>query len=196
MKHLAAALLLVFSLIPLALAQDSSYLSANGSKAADTGGKSRLLHYSPEAMPIPVYVPTPGTDEGAAQTIKKAFEAWQQAAPDTVSFTFVDGPGEGVLEVHWQALPTGQVGTYHYVYHVDASGRYIYHATDITLDPSLDEGTLYRYALLEVGHALGLFGRSPYAGDAMSASPSGTVSARDAQTLKELYAVPSGTVLQ
>jgi predicted Zn-dependent protease len=54
---------------------------------------------------------------------------------------------------------------------------------------------LYRYALVQVGHALGLLGRSSFEDDAMSQSPSGVISERDKATLRALYAVPSGTPL-
>jgi len=44
-----------------------------------------------------------------------------------------------------------------------------------------DDGRVgsYRYALLQAGHAIGLLGRSPFVGDAMSAVPSGQITGRD-----------------
>ena len=177
-----------------ALAQDS-YLSANGSQREVTD-QPRLLHYLSGDMPVQVYIATPqdlGT-EALRGSVQAAFLAWQQAAPDTVQFDFVNSPGEDVLEVRFDPAQTG-VGTYRYSYAVLPDGQWRFQATSITLNPTWEAATLYRYALVQVGHALGLLGRSPFEGDAMSTTPSGVVTDRDAQTLNELYAIPSGTVL-
>lgn len=73
--------------------------------------------------------------------------------------------------------------------------QYRFRATAIGLDPRASPEELERYALLQIGHALGLLGRSPFIGDAMSLSPSGVITPRDVATLRALYAVPSGTVV-
>jgi predicted Zn-dependent protease len=99
------------------------------------------------------------------------------------------------LQVTWQSLEGGRIGSYRYRYVVLPDGQYRFLATDIILDARLDAQTLYRYALVQVGHAVGLLGRSPFEGDAMSWQASGIISERDIATLRALYAIPSGTVL-
>jgi predicted Zn-dependent protease len=186
------ALILAVLSLTISLAQES-YLSDQASNPETTDGVARLLHYLPEDMPIRVFIPE--TLDGKHETVKRAFEAWQEAVPELISFEFVENALEDALLVTWQELETGKIGSYQYTYNVDSDGQYRFRATDVFLDSSLDDDTLYRYALVQVGHALGLLGRSPFEGDAMSQSPSDMISERDKATLRALYAVPSGTPL-
>lgn len=174
----------------------NSYLSANRSQVEVTE-LPRLLHYLPEDMPIKVFIPTPEgvAAESLQDSVEAAFLAWQQAVPDTVQIQFVAVPADDVLTVNFDPAQNG-VGSYRYRYEVQADGQWRFRATTIFLNPTWDTAILYRYALVQVGHALGLLGRSPFEGDAMSMSPSGVISDRDVQTLQELYATPSGTVLR
>lgn len=176
------------------LAQDS-YLSDQASKPETTDGVARLLHYLPEDMPISVAIPEPTAGSQKDDVVRRAFEAWQEAVPDLIQFEFPATPSEDAILVTWQTLETGKIGSYQYTYTVLPDGQYRFRATDVFLDPSLDDVTLYNYALVQVGHALGLLGRSPFEGDAMSQSPSGVITERDKATLRALYAVPSGTPL-
>jgi hypothetical protein len=185
-------IILVMFWLTVTLAQES-YLSDQASKPETTDGVARLLHYLPEDMPIRVFIPE--TAEGKHETVKRAFEAWQEAVPELIGFEFLESPSENALLVMWQELESGKIGSYQYTYSVDSDGQYRFRATDIFLDASLDDDTLYRYALVQVGHALGLLGRSSFEDDAMSQSPSGVISERDKATLRALYAVPSGTPL-
>ena len=191
---LVAALLA--SLATFAVAQDT-YVQYVASDPDSTNGEARLLHYVPDDVPVSVYIePVDRADENEVRDrIMAAFSAWQDAAPDLVGFRFVDVPTERTLRVGWQEFDDGRVGSYAYRYQVLPSGVYRFWTVEILLDPRHATDAMYRYALLEVGHALGLLGRSPFAGDAMSAVPSGQVTARDVATLRALYAVPSGTVL-
>ena len=180
------------------LAQTETYLSENGTNADTTRGESRLLRYDPEDFPVEVFVPRPAQVSGgeeAQETVRRAFRAWQEAAPDLVSFTFLEEPDEDALVVNWQPLE-GRAGSYRYRFSVQADGRYDYSATSVILDPTTELDALYRFAVLQVGHALGLFGRSPFEGDALSAIPSGEITVRDVATLRALYALPSGTILR
>jgi hypothetical protein len=177
-----------------ALAQDS-YLSDQASKPETTDGVARLLHYLPQDIPISVAIPEPSDGSPKHEVVRRAFEAWQAAAPDLIQFGFPDTPPEDSIFVSWQTLEIGKIGSYQYTFSVLSDGQYRFRATDIYLDPSLDDDTLYRYALVQVGHALGLLGRSSFEGDAMSQSPSGVITERDKATLRALYAVPSGTPL-
>ena len=197
-RYVALALLLGHILGTVAAAQTETYLSENGTNPETTRGESRLLHYQPEDFPVEVYIPPPSwldTEGQVQETVRRAFEAWAEAAPDIVSFEFVEGPGEVVLEVDWETLES-VAGSYRYSFSVGADGRYDYRATRVILDPMTEPEALYRFAVLQVGHVLGLFGRSPYEGDALAAVPSGEITERDVATLRALYALPSGTVLR
>lgn len=194
----ALALLCVLALAAMAVAQQSpqTYLADVGTNPSSTGGQSRLLHYLPQDMPIAVYVPPAPNGNGQAMrdAVVRAVKAWQQAAPDVLHFVVVGAPSADAITVTWQQLQ-GKVASYRYAYSIDAQNLYRYHATEVILDPRFQPPEVYRYALLAFGQAVGLLGRSPYAGDALSATPSGTISMRDVATLRALYAVPSGTVL-
>ena len=191
---MVAALLLALS--ALAIAQET-YLQYVASDPDSTNGEARLLHYLPDDVPVSVVIePVDRPDEAEVRDrIIAAFSAWQDAAPELVGFRFVDVPTERTLRVRWQEFDDGRVGSYAYRFQVLSSGVYRFWTVEILLDPRHDSDAMYRYALLEVGHALGLLGRSPFPGDAMSAVPSGQITARDVATLRALYAVPSGTVL-
>jgi hypothetical protein len=196
MMRLTIGRVFVIGLLSFAavLAQDS-YLSDQASKPETTDGVARLLHYLPEDIPISVAIPEATGDSQKHDVVRRAFEAWQDAVPDLIQFEFSATPPVDAIIVSWQTLETGKIGSYQYTYSVLPDGQYRFRATDIYLDPSLDDDTLYRYALVQVGHALGLLGRSSFEGDAMSQSPSGVITERDKATLRALYAVPSGTPL-
>ena len=135
-------------------------------------------------------------DAARRDEVVRALNAWQEAVPDLIRFRTAETPEESALKVVWQDLPSDKVGSYRYTFSVLEGGIYRFRATEILLDPDTPPDDLYRYALLEIGHALGLLGRSPFEGDAMSAVPSGRVSERDVATLRALYALPSGIVLR
>ncbi len=178
-------------------AEPQTYLSEMGSAPDATGGRARLLHVLPEDMPLAVFVPEAQGNVSDAQrnAVIGAFRAWASAAPDLVSFMFVGKADAAAVAVTWQDLGGSKAGSYRYKTSTRADGQYRFVPTEVILDPSDSAAQLRNFALLEVGHALGLLGRSPYYGDAMSAVPSGTVTARDLSTLRALYALPSGTAL-
>ena len=192
------ALLIVLALVASAWAQQSpqTYLSDIASNPASTGGKARLLHYLSQDMPITVYVP-PGPDgngQAMRDAVIRAVKAWQQAAPDILHFVVVGQPSADAIVVRWQDL-SDKVASYRYAYSVTPQNQYRFHTTEVLLDPRFEPQSIYRYALLAFGQAVGMLGRSPYSGDALSATPSGAISKRDVATLRALYAVPSGTVV-
>ncbi len=192
------ALLFTFVALAVASAQQSppTYLSDIASDPSSTGGQARLLHYLSQDMPIAVYVtPAPEANGQAMRdAVLRAIKAWQQAAPDILNFVVVGQDTPDAITVTWQQL-TDKVASYRYGFTINAQNQYRFHATEVILDPRFQPDQVYRYALLAFGQAVGMIGRSPYSGDALSASPSGRISQRDVATLRALYAVPSGTVL-
>ena len=194
----ALALLFMFVALTAASAQQSpqTYLSAIASDPSSTGGQARLLHYLSQDMPIAVYVPPSPQGDGQAMraAVIRAIKAWQQAAPDVLNFVVVGQSTPDAITVTWRKL-TDKVASYRYAFSINAQNQYRFHTTEVILDPRFQPDEIYRYALLAFGQAVGMIGRSPYPGDALSASPSGHISQRDVATLRALYAVPSGTVL-
>jgi predicted Zn-dependent protease len=192
------ALLFAVLVLSAASAQENprTYLSDVASNPASTGGAARLLHYLSQDMPITVYVPPApgGNGQAMRDAVIRAVKAWQQAAPDILSFVVVGQDTPDAIAVRWQPL-VDKVASYRYAFTVDAQNQYRFHATEVLLDPRFEPSEIYRYALLAFGQAVGMIGRSPFAGDALSATPSGSISQRDVATLRALYAVPSGTVL-
>ena len=176
----------------------ATYLDEVASDSDATRGEARLLHYLEDDLPIEVHIEMPDRVDAAEvrDRVVAAFTAWQDAAPDVVGFRFVDEPTERTLRVGWQRFEDQRVGTYAYRYQVLPSGVWRFWTAEVLLDPRHELDAMYRYAVLEAGHALGLLGRSPFAGDAMSTVPSGQVTPRDVATLQALYDVPSGTVVR
>ena len=195
--RVAAAWLGACLMAGFATAQVPTYLAEVASDPSVTRDAARLLHYLPGDMPVLVHVPTPDGEGGSAKraAVLDALNAWEQAAGDLLSFLVVGEAGEGVLDVRWVALDD-RVGSYRYRFEVTDGKVYRFRATALLLDPRASASDLQRYALLQVGHAIGLLGRSPFIGDAMSAVPSGRVTQRDVATLRALYALPSGTELR
>lgn len=175
----------------------ATYLDEVASNPESTRGQARLLHYLPQDIPIEVHVEMPERIDAAEarDRVIAAFSAWQTAAPEVLAFRFVEEPTETTLRVQWREFEDGRVGSYAYRFHVLETGAYRFWTTDVYLDPRHGLDALGRYALLQAGHAVGLLGRSPFVGDAMSAVPSGQVTARDVATLRALYGLPSGTAV-
>lgn len=173
-----------------------TYLSDVASHPENSGGQARLLHYLSTDMPIAVYVPTPDVKngQGLRDAVVRALKAWQNAAPDVLQFVIVGEPGPDVTSVTWKHLES-VAASYRYSYTVTAQNQYRFHTTELLLDPRDGPDEIYRLALLVVGQGVGLLGRSPDSGDALSLTPSGAISERDVATLRALYNVPSGTVL-
>lgn len=186
--------ILCAALACVALAQPT-YLEHVASDPDTTRGQARLLHVLEEDLPVQVHVQRPDRVDAdlAVERVERAFSAWERAAPDVVSFEFVDEPGEDTLTVGWETFDDGRVGTYRYRFEVEESGRWRFRTVEVLLDPRHELDALFRYALLQAGHALGLLGRSPFPGDAMSTVPSGQITERDVATLRALYEIPSGT---
>lgn len=173
-----------------------TYLADVASHPQNTDGQPRLLHYLSSDMPIAVYVPPPDVKDGQAlrDAVVRAVKAWQNAAPDVLQFVIVGQPGAGTTTVTWQHLDS-VAASYRYAYSITSGSQYRFHATELLLDPRDSPEQIYRLALMVIGQGVGLLGRSPYSGDALSHEPSGTISPRDVATLRALYNVPSGTVL-
>lgn len=189
-------LMVVLCVFTLSLAQEAdTYLSDQASNPETTDGVARLLHYLSEDIPIRVFIPESEAGLQKDEVVRRAFEAWQDAVPDLIRFEFLTTPSDDAILVSWRTLESSKIGSYQYTYSVLPDGQYRFRATDIFLDAGLDDDTVYRYALVQVGHALGLLGRSPFEGDALGPSPSGVITERDKATLRALYAVPSGTPL-
>ena len=200
-----------FRLIPLALftatlaatADDEDYLRHASFEMA--GHEHVLLRWPERKMPLRVYLTVP--PEGLFpdprvmhDAVRRGILDWSDVAePGIPRFVFVDAIGDADIPIVWAEEPAGDwyiarcaylirpVRRHFDVDHIMVTGRWA--------DRIADPNDVYRMVLHEVGHALGIGGHSPKAGDIMFASIKGGaqgLSERDRNTLKALYARPIG----
>lgn len=166
-----------------------------------------LLHWSRRQMPLRVHLPIPPegfySDPIAVHdVVRDGVTDWADVVePGLPSFRFVDSPGEADIQIDWAfESPDPSWFVAHCVYaQTLISKRFGVDRILVTArwrgdEPSLE--TLYGTVLHEMGHALGLGGHSPEAGDVMYRSVKtetrATLSDRDRATLRALYARPNG----
>jgi predicted Zn-dependent protease len=136
--------------------------------------------------------------EAVLDAVRDGFSDWTNVAGEGVpSFTFVANARDADIPVVWETEPSGDWYIAHCAMDVNLRQRRFGVSRILVLaryhgDPH-DLETLYQTMLHEVGHALGL-GHSPYRDDIMYASVgvAKELSPRDRETLRKLYARPSG----
>jgi len=172
--------------------------------AYDVGFEHVLLRWQEERMPLRVYLPAPpprfvSDPEAVHDAVRDGITDWSDAAgPGVPSFRFVDDPGDADIPIVWDSEPTSDFIAY-CLYDVNAPQRR-FGVARILVTARRDGRevpleALYLTVLHEMGHALGLAGHSPEAGDVMyrTSSTSKGLTARDRETLRLLYSKPNGT---
>lgn len=155
----------------------------------------KIIRWNKNSMPLTVYIQdTKDLPEYYLDVVKSAYKAWERASEGLVRFDFVEGPEQADMKVYFKA---GNA--------VDAIGKHEFSVSGNTITNSVtvfmkadknghshDSKQLFSAALQEVGHSLGLTGRSQSIYDVMY--PVGIkfnteITPRDVKTLALLYSV-------
>ena len=146
-------------------------------------------------MPLQVYIEdNKSVPEYYREVVMSAYQAWQRASEGLVKFDFVEDAAQADMKCYFKTLESkDSIG----VHAFSVNGNKI---TDSTIvfnradkkGHSHDSKQLFSSALQEIGHSLGLTGRSPSIYDVMY--PIGTkfnteITPRDLKTLALLYSV-------
>ena len=168
------------------------------------GGERVGLRWRTEQWPLKVHLAPPPPEiatnpDAVFDAVRHGVTDWSGAAGEDVpGFTFIEDPGEADIPIVWEEAPSGHWYVAHCVYHLHPMQRRLgvtrilvtthWRGREVPLQP------LYQAVLHEMGHALGIRGHSPRPGDIMyeNVGTADGLSARDRETLRQLYARPNG----
>jgi predicted Zn-dependent protease len=171
------------------------------------GGESLLLRWPDGSMPLKVHLPRPPDGlfedpEAIHDSVRDGILDWTDVAgPGIPRFVFVDDKGAADIPIVWAAQPDGAWYIAFCAYEPNLTGRRL-DVSHILVTARWQDGRVadvhdvHRVLLHEMGHALGLTGHSPLDTDIMGGPPRegvDSLSQRDRNTLKALYARPIGT---
>lgn len=154
----------------------------------------KIIRWNTATFPLKVYIQdSADVPEYYREIVMSAYQAWQRASEGLVKFEFVETPSEADMKCYFKNTDNRKsIG----VHSFSISGNKI---TDSTIifnrkdenNHSLDSKQLFSSALQEIGHSLGLTGKSTSIYDVMY--PIGTkfnyeITTRDLKTLALVYA--------
>lgn len=157
-----------------------------------SGGK--IIRWNAVSFPLKVYIQdSADVPEYYREIVMSAYQAWQRASEGLVKFEFVETPSEADMKCYFKNTDNKKsIGVHSFT----ISGNKI---TDSTIvfnrvddkNHNLDSKQLFSSALQEIGHSLGLTGKSSSIYDVMY--PIGTkfnteITTRDLKTLALVYA--------
>ena len=161
-------------------------------RSVASGGK--IIRWNRSTFPLKVYIQdSADVPEYYREIVMSAYQTWQRASEGLVSFEFVESPSDADMKCYFKNTDNKKsIGVHSFT----ISGSKI---TDSTIvfnkvdykNHSLDSKQLFSSALQEIGHSLGLTGKSASIYDVMY--PIGTkfnteITARDLKTLALVYA--------
>lgn len=155
----------------------------------------KIVRWSKDSMPLKVYIQdSSGLPEYYREVVMNAYQTWQRASEGLVSFEFVETPQEADMKCYFKSIDNkDSIGVHAFsVNGTSITDSVIVFNKADAKGHSLDSKQLYSSALQEIGHSLGLTGKSPSIYDVMY--PIGTkfnteITPRDLKTLALLYSV-------
>ncbi len=161
----------------------------------EVAANGKIIRWNKESFPLKVYIQdSADVPEYYREIVMSAYQSWQRASDGLVRFMFVETPEEADMKCFFKNVE-GQTTIGSHAFSINGNtitgSTTIYKITD-EKNHNLDSKQLFSSALQEIGHSLGLNGKSPSIYDVMY--PIGTkfnteITARDLKTLALLYSV-------
>ncbi|MBR1775683.1 matrixin family metalloprotease [bacterium] len=155
----------------------------------------KIIRWNKDSMPLRVYIQDSADVPGYyREIVMSAYQAWQRASEGLVSFEFVESPSEADMKCYFKNTDNKKsIGVHAFTINGNriSDSTIVFNKTD-DKNHSLDSKQLFSSALQEIGHSLGLTGKSKSIYDVMY--PIGTkfnteITQRDLKTLGLLYSV-------
>ena len=161
----------------------------------NVASNGKIVRWNKDSFPLKVYIQdSPDVPEYYREIVMSAYKSWQRASENLVSFDFVENPSEADMKCFFKNTDNKKsIGVHAFSVNGNTitGSTIIFNKTD-EKNHSLDSKQLYSSALQEIGHSLGLTGKSSSIYDVMY--PIGTkfnteITTRDLKTLALVYAV-------
>ncbi len=163
----------------------------------EVAANGKIVRWNKSTFPLRVYIQdTTDVPDYYREVVMSAYQAWQRASEGLIRFTFVEAPEDADMKCYFKNVnndDNSPIGSQSFEVNGNTiiSSTIFFKKTD-EKKHNLDSKQLFSSALQEIGHSLGLNGKSPSIYDVMY--PIGTkfnteITARDLKTLALLYSV-------
>ena len=161
----------------------------------NVAANGKIIRWNTSTFPLKVYIQdSPDVPEYYREIVMSAYKSWQRASEDLVRFEFVENPSEADMKCFFKNTDNKKsIGVHAFSVNGNTiTGSTIIFNRTVEKNHSLDSKQLYSSALQEIGHSLGLTGKSQSIYDVMY--PIGTkfnteITTRDLKTLALVYSV-------
>ncbi len=161
----------------------------------NVASNGKIIRWNTATFPLRVYIQdSADVPEYYREIVMSAYQSWQRASEGLVKFEFVESPSDADMKCYFKNTDnTKSIG----IHAFSINGNKIVDSTIVfnrkdAKGHSLDSKQLFSSALQEIGHSLGLTGKSNSIYDVMY--PIGTkfnteITTRDLKTLALVYSV-------
>lgn len=156
----------------------------------------KIVRWNRASFPLKVYVQdSPDVPDYYREVVLGAYKTWERASDGLVSFEFVESESGADMKCYFKNIDDNKATIGAQSFNLNGNtikdSTIVFKKTDYK-NHNLDSKQLFSSALQEIGHSLGLNGKSPSIYDVMY--PIGTkfnteITARDLKTLGLLYSV-------